>query len=102
MDSQELFHGTTFRGVLGIMHRGFEGSSNPARHEFSSKCGLGVYCADKWHGSLYYHATATKFTVSTRTEPDGTPYVRSMFVVEATRLARKVESYDRCKQVPLA
>ena len=52
VDSQELFHGITFRGVLGIMHRSFEGRSKPALHEFSSTCGPGVYCADKWHGSL--------------------------------------------------
>ena len=86
-DDELLYHGTTYLGLADILSQGLRPSSDPAVHEFTVP---GIYCADRRSCSLYYHATATRFTGEDC--PEDTPYVRFVLRVQPLTRATKTSS----------
>ena len=83
-----LFHGTTYLSLHRILSEGLRASCDPKVHEFTVP---GIYCADVEACSLYYHATATRFSAPGC--PWDTPYVHILLRVQPLGRPQKVSSY---------
>ena len=92
-ENQLQYHGTTYLGLRDILENGLRASSDAAIHEFTTP---GIYTADKWECSLYYHATATRFASASC--PHDLPYVRFLLLVQPLAAPKKSSSYGAGRQ----